>query len=661
MNNISSEFNLSSDIRPNDDFYNHVNKKWISSNKIPDDKNRWGTFDELREESKNNIKFIFDNLETPNIPIDDLNLKEYELLKNLNKSSNNFESIDYKFMLNDFIVKIFNSTDKDDLVKNIFNVFTLNGLNLPIFFDVSPDLKYSNINILHIESGGLGLPDKDYYFSNDKKEILEEYKKFMKKYLSLFLTISDEYIDKILNIEKILAEVTYSNVEKRDPKKMDNPTTFNNLTKNFKYLGLDHFEKFLKCQNFFKGKELKRVNVANVRFLEKYESLFENLDLQDLIHYFMWLFLLKIAPYLNENVCEIFYNFYHKKLGGAKNILDRWERVIDIQSELLGEILGKIYIKMYFSEQSKQRAFDLVYSIKNEFRNRLENNNWMDNKTKNNAISKLDKMEIKIGYPDKFKDYSLLYDQIKDDNSFLKNCLICRGFLFYDDISDIYEEKDKTKWFMNVFEVNAYYSPQNNEIVFPAAILQKPFFSNDYSDSLNYGGIGVVIGHEITHGFDDQGRKFDKEGNLNNWYQEKDILVFRKLTDRLKKQFSNHKVLGIPLNGELTLGENIADLGGVTISLNALKKIINKDKPFDESTFQIEMKDKLKDFFYNYSRVWRINIRDEELKRRLQTDPHSPGIWRVNGILTNINEFYEVFDIKEGQIYINEKDRVIIW
>lgn len=654
MTDITSEFNLSNEFNEGDDFYKHVNNKWIENNDIPEDKSRWGTFDLMREESKNRVKKIFDDIQENKLEIHLDNLLsegEFDILNNLHISSNNIEKMDYKLLLNEFVEKIFNSTDKEDLVKNLFEVFTANGINLPLFFDVSPDLKYSNINILHIECGGLGLPDKDYYFSDKKKDILEEYKKFMKKYLSLFLSISDENLEKIFNIEKILAEVTYSNVEKRDPIKLDNLTTFNNLVNNFKYIGLKELDNFLNCQKFFKGKQLKKINVSNIKFLKKYDELFEILDLDDLKHYFIWMFLLKIGSYLNENVIEEIYNFYHKKLGGANEITERWERVVDIESDFIGDIIGKIYAMLYFPESSKNKAIELVSNIKNEFRNRLENNDWMEEKTKMNALEKLDNMNVKIGYPDKFKDYSLLYGQIKKHVSFFQNCLICKGFLFYDELKDIYEEKDKSKWFMNVFDVNAYYSPQYNEIVFPAAILDKPFFSESYPDSLNYGGIGVVIGHEITHGFDDQGRKFDKEGNLKNWYVEKDIIDFKKLTDKLKNQFSNYTILNIPVNGELTLGENIADLGGVVISMNALKNI----------TDEKDLKSVLQTFFYNYARVWRINIREEEIKKRLQTDPHSPAVWRVNGILPNVDEFYDVFDIKNGELFKETNQRVSIW
>ena len=669
---IVSEFSLSEDIKVSDDFYNHVNKNWINENPIPDDKNRWGTFDQLREKNKNRMEKIFTNIIENNDKLTEkqskefstVDAKEFELLENLHSSNKNINPINYSEELNTFVMTIFNSKDKDELKENLFNIFTLNGLQLPINFEVSPDLNDSDINILHVESSGLGLPDRDYYLSDKKKDIYEKYKIFMKKYLSLFMSISNDNIEKILLFEKKLAEASFTNLEKRNPSNMDNPTTYNNLIKNFKHLGLSNFNDFITEQKFFTGKKLKKINIINVKFLYKYEEIFENSSLTDLVHYFMWLFLLQVGSYLNENVIEEKFNFYGKIMGGAKKNTERSERVIEIESSLLGDILSKIYVEIYFSESSKKRALQLVKNVKSEFRKRLLNNNWMTENTREKALNKLDSMEVKIGYPDKFKDYSMLYDSIQKENSYLKNCLICKNFLFYDELKEIYLEKDKLKWFMNSFDINAYYSPQYNEIVFPAGILQKPFFSNEYPDSLNYGGIGVVIGHEITHGFDDQGRKFDKNGDLKNWYEEEDILNFKKLTDKLKNEFSNFTMMGINLNGELTLGENIADLGGVSISLDSLKKILKEEIDNESSTsssYHDDYDDSIKEFFYNYARVWRINIRNEELKKRLQTDPHSPGLWRVNGILPNIEDFNRVFDINDGKLYKNTCDRINIW
>ena len=639
-------FNLTLDIKEGDDFYNHVNKKWLDNNPIPDDKTKWSTFDILKD---NNRKILRDIIENTTINEEgNVHNEELIILKNFYSSSNNNNESDYNLYLNDLVMKIFNSSDKNTLMDNVFDILILNGLECPISYGVEPDLDDSRFNILHVEVGGLGLPDKDYYFNSKKLEIFEEYKKFMKKYLSLFMKISDNNLEKILNIEKSLAEESYTNIEKRDPNNIDNPTTFNNLKSNFNYLFLNKIEDLMKkfgIQNF---KGLK-INITNPKYIQKFEKIVNDIDIDTLKNYFIWLLLLNVGSYLSEEVVNVKFDFYGKVLSGAENIEERKERVIDLTSFFFGDIISKIYVEKLFPEKSKLRAIELVNNIFKEFKSRLENNEWMTEKTKSKALEKLDMMQVKIGYPEKYKDYSPLYDIILKNNSFLENCLICRNYLVLEDFKESYKKKDLSKWFMNAFDINAYYSPQYNEIVFPAGILQKPFFSDNYEDPLNYGGIGVVIAHEITHGFDDQGRKFDLNGNLNNWYEEIDIANFKKLTTKLEKQFSNYKIGNKNINGTLTLGENIADLGGVTISLNSYKNSRKEDA-------------NLKHFFYNYARIWRNNIREEELDKKLQIDPHTPGIWRVNGILPNIDDFYKTFKIdKFSKLYMNTENRVEIW
>lgn len=647
------EFALSNQYNPGDDFYNYVNSKWLQDNPIPKDKTRWGTFDVLRDTTRDRVKNILRNINYNS----SISASELDLLINLELSNKNINNDHFKYYLNKIIVKLFTSKTKEELIKNVFEIFTLNGLSTPISFSVEPDFEDSNINILNIDTGGLGLPSRDYYVNTDKEsiELLKKYRNFMSKYLDIFIDISDESIDRILEFEKLLANITYTNVEKRDPEKLNNPTTYNNLINNFKYLGLNELSEWLNKQEFFNGKILKKVNVSNIKFIMKYEEIIKNTELNDLIHYFIWQFLLKVAPYLSEEIIETKFEFYGKILSGAKENEDREDRIVDIESMLLGDIIGKIYINKYFSKNSKKMVRRLVKDIINEFRNRLEVNEWMGDVTKKNAIEKLNSMNFKIGYPEKFKDYSLLFNKLSKENSFIENCLLCYNFEFIKEFSELYNDRDSSKWFMNVFDINAYYSPQFNEIVFPAGILQEPFFSENYDFPLNFGGIGVVIGHEITHGFDDQGRKYDKFGNLKNWYEDKDIISFNKQTQELSKQFYNYKILDLPINGDLTLGENIADLGGVSILLSIVKKILSRSS-------RKKYIDSIKRFFYNYARVWRINIRDEEIKKRLLIDPHSPGLWRVNGILPNIDDFYEIFNISnKNALYIDPNDRVNIW
>lgn len=668
FNNIFP-FDLSNEYKPGQDFYLHVNKKWLDSNKIPSEENRWGTFDVLREKSKKDVNSLlnevcncfnsklFSKKSFFNIkPI--IKVEEIELLKNLHLSSRNYSKNNYSEYLKNILLKLYSSKTKEELVSNVFENLTLNGLNGPVEFSAFPDMEDSDINILHLDYGGLGLPDKSYYFDNEKKDILDEYKKFMKKYLLLFRNdITDQNINDIFEFEKRLAYKSYSNVEKRDPNNLNNPTDYNNLISQFKFIGLNEFNKYISKQPFFKGKKLDKINVSNVRFLKEYENLFTNTNLNILIDYFIWIFLMQVGSYLNEDVCKTRFDFYGSVMGGTKKINERWERVVDLESNLLGDIISKIYVKVYFSEESKVKAYELVNLVKDKFKDRLIKNEWMSNKTKKNAVLKLDNMNLKMGYPDKFINYEIIYGKLDSKNSFLKNSLICKKFLFFEDIRYLYLPKDKDKWFMNAFEINAYYSPSYNEIVFPSGILQEPFFSKDYDLPLNLGGIGVVIGHEITHGFDDQGRKFDKKGDLENWYEEVDIIKFKEKTKVLRDQFSNFKLLNTYINGDLTLGENIADLGGVTIAVDILNDLMKNNNISEENQNKL-----LKKLFYNYAKIWRQNIRNKELKKRIQIDPHSPAVWRVNGILPNINEFYNVFGISEkDMLFIKEKNRAIIW
>ena len=669
LSNNIFPFDLSDKYKPEEDFYLHVNKKWLDSNKIPSEENRWGTFDVLREKSKKDVNSLlnevcncfnsklFNNKSFFNDkPI--IKVEEIELLKSLHLSSRNYSKNNYSEFLKKILINIYSSKTKEELVSNVFENLTLNGLNGPVEFSAFPDLEDSNINILHIDYGGLGLPDKSYYFDDEKKDILIEYKKFMKKFLLLFRNdITDQNINDIFEFEKRLADKSYSNVEKRDPNNLNNPTDYNNLISQFKFIGLKEFNNYISKQLFFKGKKLDKINVSNVRFLKEYEYLFTNTKLDILINYFIWTFLMQIGSYLNEDVSKTRFDFYGSVMGGTKKINDRWERVVDLESNLLGDIISKIYVKIYFSEESKIKAYELVNLVKNKFKDRLIKNGWMSDKTKKNAVLKLDNMNLKMGYPDKFINYEIIHGKLDPKNSFLQNSLICKKFLFYEDIRYLYLPKDKDKWFMNAFEINAYYSPSYNEIVFPSGILQEPFFSKDYDLPLNLGGIGVVIGHEITHGFDDQGRKFDKKGDLENWYEEVDIIKFKEKTKVLRNQFSNYKLLDTYINGDLTLGENIADLGGVTIAVDILKDLMKNNNISEEN-----QKNLLKKLFYNYAKIWRQNIRNKELKKRIQIDPHSPAVWRVNGILPNVNEFYNVFDISEkDKLFIKENNRAIIW
>lgn len=352
-----------------------------------------------------------------------------------------------------------------------------------------------------------------------------------------------------------------------------------------------------------------------------------------------------MGTYISEKAEETLFNFYGKTLSGMKAMQPLWKRAINVVESNMSMILGKMYVARYFDEIKKQNMLTLVSYVMDEFRNRLKSNEWMTDSTKTKALEKLHKMNIKVGYPDKWIDYSDL--QVSESNNYFQNILACFRMDFLLEVKDIYKQVDKSKWFMSPYEINAYYSPEFNEIVFPAGILQEPFFGDDMAR--NFGGIGCIVGHEITHGFDDMGRMFDADGNLKDWWHEEDSVKYKEKTDILREMYDNLTIEGEKVNGSLTLGENIADLGGVEISFSAMRNYFGNNNS-DSS------------FFYNYANIWRCKIRKEEIIKRLTSDPHSPACFRVNTILSNVDAFYDTFNISSNtNLWLEPSKRARIW
>ena len=641
---MSLNLSLCNETLPSDDFYKYVNNSWIKDNPIPDDFQRWSIFNILNEQNRDKVKKLLDELTYSTN-------KEFNSLKVLYNQGLNIEeinSISCKDYLKDLIKQINNVDNKDNLLNLTFNLFTIYGLDTPFIFTVYSDLENSEYNILHLSSGGLGLPDRDYYFDIDKSKIRESYKKYMREYCDLFdLKIN---LDEVYNFENEIAKVTLTRVEKRDPDLLNNPISFDELNKNYPSIPLEKLFNHLKINP-------DKINVRNIKFIKRYQELWENTDLNILKNYYSWILINSLSSYINEEASKVKFDFYGKILSGTPEMLPRWKRVISNCNSKLGVIIGKLFVETHFPKESKIKALNLVKYVKEELRRRLKTNDWMENMTKEKALEKLSKMNVKIGYPDKPKDYSKLILSLK--KSYLENNLLCLKFLIELNWSKLYKSKDRDEWFMDPQNVNAYYSPTNNEIVFPAGILQKPFFDNTYDAPLNFGGIGSVIGHEITHGFDDKGRKFDSNGNLNDWWTENDSIEYTNKVKRLRDQYANYKIEGKNLNGDLTLGENIADLGGVSISyyslISYLKDNSNENKIFEGYTPQQR-------FFLNYAKIWRCNTRREEILKRIVTDPHSPPVYRVNGVVTNLKEFYDAFNVNKGDgLWKDENDRISIW
>jgi putative endopeptidase len=593
------------------DFYSYVNKDWLEKTIIPEGHSHWGTFAILEENNK-------------------------KMVKELLEKSDNIASIIYKQFLNKnskedlFIVqRIFYNIDIQTNKNNLFNyMFLLHitfNIKFCLFVDISSDLDNANFNILHIDSSGLGLPDRDYYFLDNKKDIRDKYKIFIENYSKLFNQNID--VNNIYNIEKLLASNTYTKVENRQPELLNNPIFFNDFIK--KYNNLSFIKIIFDKLNITPNK----MNILNPKFMNYINNLIDTISLDKWKEYFKFKVMCSFNKYLTFKIEKCYFNFYDKIINGIKTMKNNKDRSIEITENLLGDVIGKMYVEKYFNSDSKSTVENMVNNIKNELRIILRNNDWMEESTKEKALVKLEKMNMKIGFPDVPVPDKYSNININSNNPYLKNILLIKKANSLYEASFLYKPLDKSRWFMSPHEVNAYYSPSYNEIVFPAGILQPPMFSLCQDIGSNFGGIGTIIGHEITHGFDDQGSKFDGDGNLRNWWSDNDRIKYDKKTQIIKEQYAKYHIEGENVNGELTLGENIADIGGVKLSLNALKRL-KLGKYY------------IKDFFINYANIWKIKYHKEKILEKLISDPHSPNIFRVNGVVYNINDFYKTFNIE---------------
>lgn len=619
-----------------DDFYTYINSEWLNNNKIPDDLSKWSVFNELEEINNNKLKKI---LESENIN------------ENLKIIYNQYNDINLKFHPNNLniinnIINIINKINNyNELFDIMFKLSLLLDISLPININISPNLKNSKLLIPYIVTNGLGLPDKDYYFLKKKKKIRNKYKKFINNYLNLFnIKLDAKYI---YYIELLLAEKTYNNIDKSNPELQHNIYNYYDLIK--LYPNIKYIKYIFVHTNIQPG----IINVTNLKYIELLNTLIPNIKLEYWKNYFIFKVLLKFNNCINKNVDDCYFNFYYKTLKGVIAQKPLWKKSIDNINNLLGEILGKEFIKLHFNDNIKKKIYEIIILIKNELLNSIKNNDWMEDNTKIKAIDKLNNISIKIGYPDKYiKNYSNLI--LNNNDCYLKNIINIFYFDFQYNINQLYKESDKYEWYMRPYQINAYYSPTINEIVFPAGILQEPFFSLEQNMAKNFGGIGIIIGHEIIHGFDNNGCKFDKNGNLFNWWTKNDLIKYQNKLDLLKNQYNEYIIDGTQLNGELTLGENVSDLGGVNLSMKAMIKYYSNKK--------INLTNKLKLFFINFANVWKYKIKKEDKHNRLLTDPHSPPEIRVNGTLKNINNFHKVFDIQpNNKLYLEPNKRITIW
>jgi len=649
-------------------FYNFVNNEWLQSTIIPDDYQKWGVFQLLEKKTNEQIKQLIetnvDSIDFVN-SVDSINNKYNNFLKikTLYAQSNNIihrnDSTNWAF-INDIIQNVNACTNIQELFKLLSEYDIQFGINLPINFIIQSNFKNAQENILHLTPGGLGLPDRDFYFIDSKKEIRTKYIEFIKEYGLLFNIKFDS--KSIFNLEKTLAEKVHNKIEKRNPELINNISSYNefiNVNPNLLFC-FKLFEKINKIPGI--------INITNPIYMNYLNCLINKFDLNICKQYMIFHIILEFNYCLSEDIEQCYFNFYSGILKGTKQMKSRETRTIEILNSIVGELIGIYYADKYFSLESKILALDIVNLIKDELKQYLINNDWMEPSTKEKALLKLKLMNIKIGFPENIKkNYNNL--DVQDTNTFIQNIINIHTFHNKYKLDSLYELIDRDKWYMNVQSINAYYSPNMNEIVFPAGILQEPFFSINQNIASNFGGFGMIIGHEITHGFDDQGAKFDAYGNLINWWSENDFKKYKEKTNIVEQQYNNYEIEGHRINGALTLGENIADIGGLALSYNAFKKYNKCTKQkykvyiiYDNDNNKTPLFSDEQQFFINFANIWKSKSRKEDTLNRLIIDVHSPPIFRVNGAIRNFDEFYKHFNIKStDKLYLSPNDRVRLW
>jgi putative endopeptidase len=636
--------------KPANDFFQYANGNWIKNNPIPETESRWSAFNIVNERNNDLLKKVLED--AANTPAEPGSAKSK--IGAFYRSAMNTEKLNtQKFdALRAYVKLIEGISNKDQLTEIIADMHMM-GVGAAFGFEISQDIKNSSEYSPYISQGGLGLPDRDYYLKTDERsqKIVAEYKAHINNMFEMLdYQPRKDFGDAIFAFEARLAQQSMSRTERRDMEKQYNPVSIEALKKMAPSINWDLYFGRIRLNPGL----AKHYIVMQPQYIATLNGLFTG-DYENWKLYLTWKLLNSTASYLHDDVVNESFRFYGTVLTGTKEQKPRWKRAIAQANGLIGELVAEEYVKEAFTPESKKRVNEMVDNLREAFRMRIAALPWMSTATKVKALEKLNSFTRKLGYPDKWTDLTNL--EVTEDY-FVNNYFNASRFWFSRNIDKLGKPVDRSEWEMLPQTVNAYYNPVNNEIVFPAAIMQPPFFDPAADDAVNYGAIGAVIGHEFSHGFDDQGSKYDASGNMNDWWSEDDRKLFYTRTKMLVEQFNKFEVLdSVYVNGELTLGENIADLAGLTVAFDAYKRSAEGKPVVNIDGYTPEQR-----FFIGFGQVWRGHARPEFLRQQVVIDPHSPAKFRVLGTLSNMSEFYQAFGVKKGDpMYREESQRVKIW
>ena len=637
-------------VRVQDNLFDYANGKWVAETELPADRARWGSFDMLRQQSEEDVRVLIEEVSAIESVEHGSATQKIRDFYNAYMDSATATELGVQAIRAE-LDEIAAIETYDDLFR-VFGTLGQYGVNGPIGGGIFSDLKDPDTAVVYLVEAGITLPDRDYYLKDDEQFVKgrELYRNYVARLFELAgIEGGADKAETLLALEKQLAEAHWTKEDNRDPVKSYNPKSPEEL----KQMAPDiNWDVTLEASQV-SGRDVYIVNQPS--YFEGASNIIAGADLATWKDYLAFQTMNTFSPVLGDDYFQAWFEFYRAGLQGIEEPRPHWRRAVNSINGNMGELLGQLYIEKHYQEAAKERMETMIANLVEAYRQSISELDWMSEETRQQALVKLSKFTPKIGYTEKWRDYNNM-EIVKGD--LLANIKSAADFEYKRNVDKLDKPVDKSEWFMNPQTVNAYYNPVWNEVVFPASILQPPFFNVNADDAVNYGGIGAVIGHEIGHGFDDQGRKFDGDGNLRDWWTEEDSAKFEERKQKLAAQYNSYEVIdGLTINGEFTSGENIGDLGGLGIAYKAYKLALNgEDAPVIDGLTGDQR------FFLGWSQVWRSKARDEETKRLLTIDPHSPARFRANGAAVNVDAFYEAFDVKEGDgMWLPPEDRVKIW